>query len=145
MQLRLFNAYFGSIYTKDNDITPPFVRRQIERLFDDDIVVFGIHTIKKIVHTLSDSHSGGSGGFSSFLHRKLNRNISLPFSIIFTQSYTCGAIPDDWKCAVVCPVYKDYGSKSNFANYRPISLTCVSCKIMQNYGVYYYACNARPS
>ena len=41
-------------------------------------------------------------------------------------------IPDDWKCAVVCPVYKDSGFKSKVANYRPISLTCVYCEIMES-------------
>ena len=72
------NAYFGSVYTEDNGIIPPLAWRQIERLFDDDSVDFGVHTIKKIVNTLSYLHSIGSDGFFSFLLRKLNRNISLP-------------------------------------------------------------------
>ena len=41
-------------------------------------------------------------------------------------------IPDDCKCAVVCPVYKGSGSKSNVANYRSISVTCVCCKIVES-------------
>ena len=92
-------------YIKDNGIIQPLAR--IERLFDDDSVGFSVHAIEKVVHTLSDSHNAGPGPdeFSSFLLKKLNRNISLPLLIIFTQCYTCGVIPDDWKCAVVCPVY----------------------------------------
>ena len=40
-------------------------------------------------------------------------------------------IPTDWKHANVAPAYKK-GEKYNAANYRPISLTCISCKIMEH-------------
>jgi hypothetical protein len=36
-----------------------------------------------------------------------------------------------WKHANVAPAYKK-GEKYNAANYRPISLTCISCKIMEH-------------
>ena len=42
-----------------------------------------------------------------------------------------GQLPDDWKLANVVPVFKK-GNTSLAANYRPISLTCVSCKIMEH-------------
>jgi hypothetical protein len=42
-----------------------------------------------------------------------------------------GELPDDWKKANVVPVYKK-GSKMKPSNYRPISLTCVACKIMEH-------------
>ena len=42
-----------------------------------------------------------------------------------------GQIPQQWKHAIVTPVYKS-GSPSNVANYRPISLTCVACKLVEN-------------
>jgi len=43
---------------------------------------------------------------------------------------TVGAVPDQWKTAVVVPVFKG-GIATSVSNYRPISLTCVACKIME--------------
>jgi len=47
--------------------------------------------------------------------------------------YICqsvGKIPDEWRSAVVTPLYKG-GSSSAVSNYRPVSLTCAACKIME--------------
>ena len=50
---------------------------------------------------------------------------------IFQESYNQSCIPDDWKKATVTAVHKK-GSTSSPANYRPISLTCIACKIMEH-------------
>ena len=39
-------------------------------------------------------------------------------------------VPADWKLANVTPIFKK-GSKSVPGNYRPVSLTCVICKVME--------------
>ena len=53
--------------------------------------------------------------------------------VIFAQSYeSAGILPEEWKKALVSPVYKK-DDKSLPNNYRPISLTCISCKIMAEY------------
>ena len=50
---------------------------------------------------------------------------------IFQQSYDSSCVPGGWKRAVVTPIYKK-GDKSLPKNYRPISLTCISWKVMQH-------------
>ena len=50
---------------------------------------------------------------------------------IFTQSYKNGILPRDWLSARVVGIYKK-GQKSDPANYRPVSLTCICCKIMEH-------------
>ena len=48
----------------------------------------------------------------------------------FTSFMSVGKIPDEWRRAVVTPVYKG-GRAGDVSNYRPISLTCVCSKIME--------------
>ena len=99
--------------------------------FNDDID-FSLVTVEKLLTNIKDTKSCGPDGLSSFLLQKLKSNISLPLSIIFNQSYKYGVIPDMWRQAVVCPVYKGSGSKMNVDNYRPKSLTCVCYKLMES-------------
>jgi Reverse transcriptase (RNA-dependent DNA polymerase) len=42
-----------------------------------------------------------------------------------------GAVPEDWRTANVTPIFKK-GRKSDPENYRPVSLTSVSCRIMES-------------
>ena len=50
---------------------------------------------------------------------------------LFQKSLSTGTIPSDWSKANVTPLFKK-GDKSNSANYRPISLTCILCKLMEH-------------
>ena len=57
--------------------------------------------------------------------------ISGVLSYIFQQSYDEGTVPSDWSTASVSAIYKK-GDKSTPSNDRPVSLTCITCKIMEN-------------
>ena len=51
--------------------------------------------------------------------------------LIFEKSLATGALPSDWTKANVSPIFKK-GEKSNPSNYRPISLKCILCKVMEH-------------
>ena len=53
-----------------------------------------------------------------------------PLAYVYSKLLDEGAVPVVWKTANVCPVFKK-GSKGDPGNYRPISLTCILCKIME--------------
>jgi len=50
--------------------------------------------------------------------------------VILQKSIDEGVVPDDWKLANVCPIFKK-GSRSQAANYRPVSLTSQVCKLFE--------------
>ncbi|CAM4679320.1 unnamed protein product [Lepidochelys kempii] len=56
--------------------------------------------------------------------------IAEPLAIIFENSCQLGKIPDDWKKAYVVPIFKK-GKKEDPGNDRPVSLTSVPGKIME--------------
>jgi len=49
---------------------------------------------------------------------------------LYSSFMSVGQVPDDWRRAIVTPIYKG-GVASDASNYRPISLTCVFCKVME--------------
>ena len=63
--------------------------------------------------------------------KNLAKEISPVLQKIFQKSVKTGELPSIWKTANVAPAYKK-GDKSNAANYRPISLTCILCKTLEH-------------
>ena len=63
--------------------------------------------------------------------QNLSAVIALPLSIVYTRCLAEGTVPPDWKLANVTPIFKK-GSKGSPGNYRPVSLTCVLCKVMES-------------
>ncbi|GAB0188265.1 mitochondrial enolase superfamily member 1 [Grus japonensis] len=64
------------------------------------------------------------------VERKLAEVLTKPLSIIYQQSWLTGEVPVNWKLANVSPIYKK-GCKEDLGNYRPVSLTSVLGKVME--------------
>jgi len=62
--------------------------------------------------------------------RELADAIAELLSIIFERSWRTGEVPEDWRKANVNPVFKK-GKKEDPGNYRPVSLTSIPGKMME--------------
>ena len=51
---------------------------------------------------------------------------------ILEQSIESGISPNDWLKANVATIFKKKGNKIEASNYRPISQTCITCKILEH-------------
>ncbi|GIY52376.1 hypothetical protein CDAR_269041, partial [Caerostris darwini] len=50
---------------------------------------------------------------------------------IFNLSWKLGRLPRQWKTAIVVPIRKPNKDASSMGSYRPIALTCMTCKRME--------------
>ncbi|KAK4832755.1 hypothetical protein QYF61_025284 [Mycteria americana] len=72
----------------------------------------------------------GLDGIHPRVQRELVEVLTKPLLILYQQSWLTGEVPADWKLANVTPTYKK-GWKEDLGNYRPVSLTSVPGKLME--------------
>ena len=125
----LLNNYFCSVFTTDNGVIDSSkLPEKIPHLLSP--VCFTPDLVLKHIKKLKANSSGGPDGLPASFFKVTSDSIALPLSIIFNLSLQSGIIPDIWKHASVVPVFKK-GSPGDPCNYRPISLTCIACKLME--------------
>ena len=63
--------------------------------------------------------------------QELHEELAPVFTTLFKNSYESGNLPEVWKSAWISPVFKK-GTKCDATNYRPVSLTCVTCNLLEH-------------
>lgn len=83
------------------------------------------------LNKLNVTKSHGPDNIYPRVIKEIKDEIAYPIVKLFNKSIQEGVVPQDWKDANVSPIFKK-GSKSKAENYRPISLTSILCRLLEN-------------
>ena len=125
------NQFFCSVFTEEECSNIP----EAENLFTGDVPLETVEITEgkvkaKFEKIRPDSAPGPDKLWPRILVR-LADVLASPLANVYTKSLGEGTVPPDWKLANVTPIFKK-GSKGSAGNYRPVSLTCVLCKVMES-------------
>ena len=79
---------------------------------------------------LKVNKSGGYDEMSPRVLKAISNTVVKPLTYIYNQTFLTGVLPNEFKMAIVTPVFKS-NDKESFSNYRPISVLPCFSKILE--------------
>ena len=87
--------------------------------------------VEKQLSTLNINKASGPDQIPNIFLKLTAKESASVLAALFTQSLQTGNLPGDWFSANVSLIFKK-GDRGLASNYRPVSLTCVCCKLMEH-------------
>ena len=130
-----FNDYFVNAGPKLADKIPPsnvnfssyLPASNQDSIFLDPITE---NEVKIEIDQLNVNKSGGYDEMSPTVIKAISNIVVKPLTYIYNQTFLTGVIPNEFKMAIVTPVFKS-NDKESFSNYRPISVLPCFSKILE--------------
>ena len=94
-------------------------------------IIVTVEGVQKMLQNLNANKAAGPDQISPRLLKELAPELAPILTRLFQATIDSGTIPTQWKTANVSPVFKK-GDRSKPANYRPVSLTAVCCKLNEH-------------
>jgi hypothetical protein len=93
-------------------------------------IIIKFEGIINLLQSIKSNKSPGPVEIPACVLKKLAPQMALFLEIIFTKSANEGKVPQDWQIEKVTLIFTN-GNRRDRGNYRPISLTSLSCKILE--------------
>ena len=87
--------------------------------------------VRKLLQKINLRKATGPDMIPARLLKECSEELARILAIIYNKSIQTGKVLDDWKKANVSAVFKK-GQHYDPANYRPVSLICLCCKILEH-------------
>ena len=95
-----------------------------------DITV-SVNGITKLLQKMNPNKASGPDSMKPVVLKNICNGIVPLLVVIFQKTLNTEQVPKDWTKACVTPIFKK-GKKTDPINYRPISLTCILCKVIEH-------------
>nr|VZH99991.1 unnamed protein product [Spirometra erinaceieuropaei] len=123
--------HIASVFTRETE----FRSRSASNAFETagpvlDSILFPTAVVERELKNLKEAKSSGPDNIPAEFLKELANELSKPLAHTFRSSFELGRLPSEWKTANIFPIYKG-GARTNANNYRPVSLTCICCNIME--------------
>ncbi|KAK4810736.1 hypothetical protein QYF61_007710 [Mycteria americana] len=128
----VLNAFFASVFNSRADSSLGTQPLELEDRDGDQngAPIIQGEMVSDLLHHLDTHKSMGPDEIHPRVLKELAEELTKPLSIIYQQSWLTGEVPADWRLANVTPIFKK-GWKEDPGNYRPVSLTSVPGKLME--------------
>ena len=94
-------------------------------------ICVGVEGVYKILTNLKIHKATGPDNIPRRILKEAAKEIAPMLQLFFQASLDQGQLPKEWKTANVVPIFKK-GEKSKAENYLPVSLTSVTCKMLEH-------------
>ena len=125
----ILNDQFHSVYTRE-DMTSMPEKGQCPYPDMPDIHI-GEAGVLKLLNNINSHKATDPDGIPARLLHEYANHIAPALTKIFQISVNRGTIPDEWRSALIVPVFKK-GDRHQASNYRPVSLTSIACKLLEH-------------
>ncbi|KAK4821391.1 hypothetical protein QYF61_019292 [Mycteria americana] len=128
----VLNAFFASVFNSRANCSLGTQPPELEDRDGDQngAPIIQGEMVSDLLHHLDTHKSMGPDEIHPRVLKELAEELTKPLSIIYQQSWLTGEVPADWRLANVTPMFKK-GQKEDPGNYRPVSLTLVLGKLME--------------
>ena len=129
---QFFKAFSEGLTYSEKEFSEKCNIETNNNLFDNmnDIIITD-KGIEKLLVNLNPSKATGPDGLPPRVLKELSKELAPILGNIFRLSLSTGAVPSDWRHALVSPIFKK-GEQYDPINYRPVSLTSIPCKLLEH-------------
>ena len=127
----MFNTFFTKVFSDPNSKPEEHVMPTTPDIDPMSPIKVGRAGVLKLLLNIKENKATGPDGIPGDLLKLCAYEIADVYTLLFQASLDQGTLPSDWKRANIVPVYKK-GDRGKVENYRPISLTSVSSKILEH-------------
>ena len=126
----IFCNYFSSVFNIEDDCAferPP-IRDNVTSMSE---INFNCVDIACRLKKLNVNKSEGPDGIHPRVLAECFEVLAYPLKLIFEKSFSLNKLPLDWRSGNITTIFKK-GSRLDACNYRPVSLTCICCKLIES-------------
>ena len=114
----MLNAQFKSVFSQETLEPLPDFKTRTKVSIDKQKILESLNLgdIERRLKSLKEHKSMGIDGIHPKILRECASAFARPLLTLFCESLIQGKIPDEWKLAIICPIFKK-GSRTNPSNY----------------------------